>query len=69
MKTVTMVVKAGLRMRKEDIGVKRTETTMTILGEKREKEKVAKENYCRIGSSYGSFSRSGQKKEKKVSIK
>lgn len=53
-----VVVKAELPgMKKEDIDVKLTETTLTISGEKKKEEKIEKKNYYRIERSYGSFAR------------
>jgi len=53
-----VVVKAELPgMKKEDIEVKLTETTITISGEKKKEEKVEKKNYYRMERSYGSFTR------------
>jgi len=53
-----VVVKAELPgMKKEDIDVKLTDSTITISGEKRREEKVAKKDYYRIERSHGSFTR------------
>jgi HSP20 family protein len=54
-----VVVKAELPgMKKEDIEVSVTNSTMTISGEKKQEEKVERKNYHRVERSYGSFTRS-----------
>ena len=53
-----VVVKAELPgIKKEDIDVKVTDTTITISGEKKKEEKVENKDYYRMESSYGSFTR------------
>lgn len=54
-----VVVKAELPgMKKEDIDVSVTDSTITVSGEKKQEEKVEKKDYYRLERSYGSFSRS-----------
>ena len=54
----SVVVKAELPgMKKEDIDIKLTGSTITISGEKEKEEKVEKKNYYRVERSYGSFTR------------
>jgi len=54
-----VVIKAELPgIKKEDIEVKLTDSTITISGEKKKEEKVEKKNYYRMERSYGSFTRS-----------
>ncbi len=53
-----VVVKAELPgIKKEDIDVRLTDSTITISGEKKREEKVEKKGYHRIERSYGSFAR------------
>jgi HSP20 family protein len=53
-----VVVKAELPgIKKEDIDVKLTDSSITISGEKKKEEKVEKKNYYRMERSYGSFTR------------
>ncbi len=54
-----VVVKVELPgMKKEDIDVTLTESSITISGEKKKEEKVEKKNYYRVERSFGSFTRS-----------
>jgi len=54
-----VVVKAELPgMRKEDIDVSMTDSTVSISGEKKKEEKIERKNYYREERSYGSFTRS-----------
>lgn len=54
-----VVVRAELPgMKKEDINVSITDSTVMITGEKKQEEKVEKKNYYRMERSYGSFTRS-----------
>jgi HSP20 family protein len=54
-----MIVRAELPgMKQEDIDVNLQDNILTLSGEKKQDEKVEKENYHRIERSYGSFTRS-----------
>ncbi|MFP7754150.1 Hsp20/alpha crystallin family protein [Thermodesulfobacteriota bacterium B35] len=54
-----MVLKAEIPgIKKDDLDVTITDEAITISGEKKQEEKVDKENYHRIERRYGSFSRS-----------
>ncbi len=54
-----MVIKAEIPgIKKDDLDVSITDEAVTISGEKKQEEKVDKENYHRIERRYGSFSRS-----------
>jgi len=53
-----MVVKADLPgITREDLNVSITENTLTITGEKKQEEKIEKNDYHRLERSYGSFRR------------
>lgn len=45
-------------VKKEDISVKVENNVLTLKGERKSKEEVKKENYYKMESSFGSFSRS-----------
>ncbi|MCK5391984.1 MAG: Hsp20/alpha crystallin family protein [Deltaproteobacteria bacterium] len=45
-------------LKKEEIKIDLNDNTLTLKGERKFEEKVEKENYVRIESSYGSFARS-----------
>jgi HSP20 family protein len=45
-------------MKKEDIAIQIEENTLIISGERKIKEEVKEENYYKVESSFGSFSRS-----------
>ena len=54
-----VVIKAELAgMKKEDIDISLTDSTITLSGEKRKEEKVEQKNYYRKERSQGSFKRS-----------
>jgi HSP20 family protein len=54
-----VVIKAELPgMKKEDIEISLTDNTITLFGEKKKEETVAKKNYYRVERSQGSFKRS-----------
>ncbi len=53
-----VVIKAEMPgIKKEDVNVTITENTVTISGEKKQKEKIEKKNYHREERRYGSFCR------------
>ena len=45
-------------VKKENISIKIEDTTLTVSGERKVKEEIKEENYYKIESSFGSFSRS-----------
>jgi len=45
-------------MKKEDISIQIEENTLVISGERKIKEEIQEENYYKVESSFGSFSRS-----------
>lgn len=45
-------------VKKEDISIQIEDGTLVVSGERKEKEEIKKENYYKIESSFGSFSRS-----------
>lgn len=54
-----MVVKAEIPgIKKEDLCVDISENSLTISGEKKQEQKIDRQNYHRLECSYGSFSRS-----------
>ncbi|WP_163337502.1 Hsp20/alpha crystallin family protein [Desulfopila sp. IMCC35008] len=54
-----MVVKAEIPgVTKEDLNVDISENSLTISGEKKQEQKIDRQNYHRVECSYGSFSRS-----------
>lgn len=56
-----VVVKAEVAgMRKDEIEVNLSDSTITISGEKKKEEQVEQKNYYRMERSYGSFTRSFQ---------
>ena len=53
-----MVIKAEMPgMKKEDVNISITESSVTISGEKKQEDEVEKKDYHRIERSYGSFCR------------